>query len=74
MNALILFLRNWKFSLLGFICLLTGSYLLIIDRTQAFDIKAVQQEFSTLEQQEIKYANTLLKKVKPSSVYHKNQI
>lgn len=64
MNALILFLRNWKFSLLGFICLLTGSYLLIIDRTQAFDIKAVQQEFSTLEQQEIKYANTLLKKVK----------
>lgn len=64
MNALLLFLRSWKFSLLGLVSLLIGTYLLIQDRTQAFDIEAVQQEFSALELQEVKYANTLLKSVK----------
>lgn len=78
MTPLLDFLRSWKFSLLGFLSLFLGTYILFQDQVRSFDVAEIQKEFSLLEQQEIQFGKDLLQKIKakqtlpetPHLVYH----
>jgi nitrogen fixation/metabolism regulation signal transduction histidine kinase len=61
MNSILLFLRTWKFSLLGLIFLCLGVFFYFSNQERQFAIPDIQTHFSKLEKESESFAQLLLK-------------
>jgi two-component system nitrogen regulation sensor histidine kinase NtrY len=64
MNKLFDLIGAWKYSLLGFICLLIGIYFFATDSAPSYNNESIQAQFTTLESEQQAYARLILRNVK----------
>jgi signal transduction histidine kinase len=63
MSSILLFIRTWKFSLLGLIFLVIGGSLYFSNQDRQFSVSAIQKRFSELEQASTNQAKHILNRI-----------